>query len=196
MQPPELAGEPLADRGTIAIVAAPSIRPAVPDDADEVERLRVAGWQTAYRGILPDDYLDSMRVDGERRRRHMVENAAAGPGPVVVESVAVQASAIVGWVAGGRCRDADRPGPRRGEIYAIYVLPEWWGRGAGRLLMAHAVRTLAAAGLDDITLWVLEANQRARRFYAATGFRPDGTRQLLDLGGQVPEVRYRLLAGP
>lgn len=166
----------------------------MPDDAEEVERLRVAGWQTAYRGILPDGYLDSLRVDGERRRRHLAERAAAAR-PAAVESVAVQANAIVGWVAGGLCRDADRPGPGHGEIYAIYVLPEWWGRGAGRLLMAHAVRALAGAGCGDITLWVLEANQRARRFYEAAGFCADGTRQLLDRGAPVPELRYRLLAG-
>lgn len=177
-------------------MAAPSIRAITLDDAEEVERLRVAGWQTAYRDILPDDYLNRMRVDGERRRRHMIEQAAAEPPSVLVESVAVQGGAIVGWVAGGRCRDADRPGPGQGEIYAIYVLPEWWGRGAGRLLMAHAVRALTEAGHGDITLWVLEANQQARRFYAAAGFRPDGTRKLLDLGGPVYEVRYRLLAGP
>jgi ribosomal protein S18 acetylase RimI-like enzyme len=190
----------------------------VPDDAEQVERLRVAGWQTAYRGILPDDYLDRMRVDGERRRRHMIEQTAAAQEAaqkaatreaatregaaggraapvVVVESVAVQANAIVGWVVGGRCRDADRPRAQHGEIYAIYVLPEWWGRGAGRLLMAHAIRALTEAGRSDVTLWVLEANQRARRFYAAAGFSPDGSHQVLDLGGPVTEMRYRLLAG-
>ncbi len=176
-------------------MAAPSIRAAEPADAEEVERLRVAGWQTAYRGILPDAYLSRMRVDGERRRRHMIKQATAAHRSVLVESVAVQADAIVGWVAGGRCRDADRPGPGHGEVYAIYVLPEWWGRGAGRLLMAHAVRALTEAGQPDITLWVLEANEQARRFYAAAGFRPDGARQLLDLGGPVTEVRYQLFAG-
>lgn len=174
-------------------MAAPSIRAAELADAEEVERLRVAGWQAAYRGILPDDYLNRMRVDGERRRRHMIKQATAAHRSVLVESVAVQADAIVGWVAGGRCRDADRPGPGHGEVYAIYVLPEWWGRGG--LLMAHAVRALTEAGQPDITLWVLEANEQARRFYAAAGFRPDGARQLLDLGGPVTEVRYQLLAG-
>ncbi len=176
-------------------MAAPSIRAAGPEDAEEVERLRVAGWQAAYRGIVPDDYLNRMRVDGERRRRRMAEQATAAHRSVLVESVAVQGGAIVGWVSGGRCRDADRRGPGQGEVYAIYVLPEWWGRGAGRLLMAHAVRTLAEAGYCDITLWVLEANQQARRFYAAAGFRPDGARQLLDLGAPVTEVRYQLLTG-
>jgi len=187
-------------------VAAPSIRAAVPDDAEEVERLRVAGWQAAYRGILPDDYLNRMRVDGERRRRHMMEQAATEQADTEqanteqpsrrVESVAVQGGAIVGWVSGGRCRDADRPGPGQGEIYAIYVLPERWGRGTGRLLMTHAVRALTEAGHRDITLWVLEDNQQARRFYQAAGFQPDGSRQLLDLGGPAYEVRYQLLTGP
>ena len=177
-------------------MAAPSIRAAGPEDAEEVERLRVAGWQAAYRGIVPDGYLNRMRVDGARRRRRMADQASAAHRAVLVESVAVQGGAIVGWVSGGRCRDADRPGPGQGEVYAIYVLPEWWGRGAGRLLMAHAVRALAEAGCRDITLWVLEANQQARRFYAAAGFRPDGARQQLDLGGPVTEVRYQLLAGP
>lgn len=177
-------------------MAAPSIRAIALEDAEEVERLRVAGWQAAYRGILPDDYLNQLRVDGERRRRRMIEQATAEQPSIVVESVAVQAGAIVGWVAAGRCRDVDRPDPGQGEVYAIYVLPEWWGRGAGRLLMAHAVRALAGAGYPDITLWVLEANQQARRFYTVAGFRPDGARQLLDLGGPVYELRYRLLAGP
>ena len=166
---------------------APSIRPAGPADAGDIEQLRVAGWQTAYRGILPDAYLDRMRLDVPRRRTLLAARAAAG-----VESVAVQAGAIVGWVAGGPTRDASRAGPGQGEIYACYVQPEWWGRGVGRLLMTHAVSALAGAGLDDVTLWVLEDNHQARRFYEACGFQPDGTRQLLDLGGPVPEVRYQL----
>jgi hypothetical protein len=45
-----------------------TIRPAVAGDAEAVERLRVAGWKTAYRGIIPDAFLDSMPVDVERRR--------------------------------------------------------------------------------------------------------------------------------
>jgi ribosomal protein S18 acetylase RimI-like enzyme len=166
---------------------APSIRAAVPEDAEEVEQLRVVGWQSAYRGILPDAYLDSMRVDVARRRRQITDRSAT-----VVESVAVQADAIVGWVVGGHSQDAFRAGPGQGEIFACYVRPEWWGRGVGRLLMTHAVSALAEAGLDDVTLWVLEDNHRARRFYEACGFQPDGTRQLLDIGGPVPEVRYQL----
>jgi ribosomal protein S18 acetylase RimI-like enzyme len=169
-------------------VAEATIRPAVPGDAEPVERLRVAGWQAAYRGLLPDGYLDGMQVDAARRRARMT-----GPAAPRVEHVAVTGSTIVGWVAGGPCRDADRTAPQHGEVYACYVQPGWWGRGAGRLLLDRAVRDLAGAGLDDITLWVLEGNHRARRFYEGRGFRPDGARQWLDIGGPVPEVRYQAI---
>ena len=49
----------------------------------------------------------------------------------------------------------------------------------------------SAAGYASITLWVLEANARARRFYARAGFTPDGARHLLDDLGGVAEIRYR-----
>ena len=170
---------------------AATIRPAVPGDAEQVERLRVAGWQAAYRGLLPDGYLDGMQVDAGRRRARM-----SGPAAPLVQHVAQLDSMIVGWVAGGRCRDADRTASRHGEIYACYVQPGSWDHGTGRLLLDRAVSDLAGAGLDDITLWVLEGNHRARRFYEGRGFRPDGASKWLDIGGPVPEVRYRAAPPP
>ena len=165
----------------------------MPEDADEIEWLRVAGWKLAYRGIVPDAFLYSMRIDAEHRRSLIAGRMAADAS---VESVAVQSGAIVGWVVGHPCRDVDRTGPHQGEIHACYVLPEWWGNGVGRLLLSHATKALSEAGLDDITLWVLEANFRARRFYEACGFHPDGKRQFLNMGQPVPEVRYQLGPGP
>jgi ribosomal protein S18 acetylase RimI-like enzyme len=155
-------------------------------DAEAVESLRVAGWRAAYRGIIPDAFLDSLGLDTERRRQVMAGRPASG-----VESVAVHAGTIVGWVAAGPCCDDDRDGPRHGEIYACYVLPEWWGKGIGRRLLTRATRALARAGRADITLWVLEDNTAARGFYESCGFAPDGSRQILDFGEPVAEVRYR-----
>ena len=167
-------------------MAGTTIRPAAPEDAEAVERLRIAGWQTAYRGIIPDAYLDSLPVDVSRRRRHL-EALPDGFG----NDVAIAGGCVVGWISAGPCRDPDRPGPRYGEVFACYVHPDWWRAGIGRLLMAHALEVLAEDGRDDVTLWVLEANDRARRFYARFGFAPDGTRKLLDFGKLVPELRYR-----
>jgi GNAT superfamily N-acetyltransferase len=168
------------------MMAEVAIRACTLEDAAAVEGLRVAGWKSAYRGMIPDAYLDSLPVDVERRRRHTAERAEGA-----VESVAVQDGAILGWVAAGPCRDEDRPGPHQGEVYACYVLPDLWRHGIGQLLLAYANEALAQAGRGDITLWVLEANTGARRFYESFGFHPDGSRKLIDLGEPVPEVRYR-----
>jgi ribosomal protein S18 acetylase RimI-like enzyme len=162
-----------------------AVRPSVPEDAEAVERLRIAGWQTAYRGIIPDDFLDGLPVDVARRRRHMAQLPAE-----LSDSVATEDGAVVGWVSCGPCRDPDRPGARQGEIFACYVDPAAWRKGVGGLLMEHALAVLAAAGRDDVTLWVLEANDRARRFYEKFGFAPDGKRMLREFGVPVPEVRY------
>ena len=163
-----------------------TIRLSEPDDAEAVERLRIAGWQTAYRGILPDGYLDGLPVDVARRRRHLEDMPAD-----IIDEVAVADETVVGWIASGPCRDPDRQGERYGEIFACYVRPDWWRKGTGRLLMGHAIDALAHAGRDDISLWVLEGNDRARRFYESYGFGPDGTRKLVLFGEPVPEVRYR-----
>jgi GNAT superfamily N-acetyltransferase len=163
-----------------------TIRVSVPDDAEAVERLRIAGWQTAYRGILPDEYLDGLPVAVARRRRHL-ESLPAD----LIDEVVVTDEGIVGWIASGPCRDPDRKGPRYGEIYACYVHPDQWRKGTGRVLMGHAIDGLARAGRDDISLWVFEGNDRARRFYETCGFGPDGMRKLMDFGEPVPEVRYR-----
>lgn len=163
-----------------------TVRPSVPGDAEAVERLRIAGWQTAYRGIIPDEYLDSLPVDVARRRRHMAELPDG-----FIDIVAIAADAAVGWIAAGPCRDPDRSAPWYGEIRACYVHPQWWRKGVGRRLFGHALGVLAEAGRDDVTLWVLEANDRARQFYATFGFGHDGTRKLRDFGEPVPELRYR-----
>lgn len=162
-----------------------AIRTCTSLDAAAVESLRVEGWKSAYRGMIPDAFLDSMPVDVEARRRRTTERAAG-----ILESVAVRDGTVIGWVAAGPCRDGDRPGPDQGEVYACYVLPAWWRHGVGRILLTHATGALTASGRGDISLWVLEANKRARRFYESFGFAADGGRQLLDLGEPVPEVRY------
>jgi ribosomal protein S18 acetylase RimI-like enzyme len=161
------------------------IRPCTPEDAHAVESLRIAGWRAAYRGIIPDAYLDGLSIDGERRRRLMIER-----GGEYHESVATHDGEIAGWAAAGPPRDEDRTAPGHGEIYACYVRPDWWGRGVGRLLMDYALRQLADDGRTSITLWVLEDNYRARRFYESCGMKPDGERKLLDFGQPVPEIRY------
>jgi len=106
--------------------------------------------------------------------------------------IATTAAGIVGLAAYGPTRDDDGTPGRTGEVTAIYLLPEAWGRGTGRRLMAAALKNLAEEGLLDATLWVLDTNARARRFYAAGGWIEDGAvKHDRTLGFLLTEVRYR-----
>ena len=70
--------------------------------------------------------------------------------------------------------------------------PERWRAGAGRALLAAVEHALTDAGFAEATLWVLEQNERARRFYERAGWHDDGGRQQERfLETDVTEVRYR-----
>lgn len=85
--------------------------------------------------------------------------------------VATEGRGITGFASFGPSRDSDT-GPRvTGEVPAVYVDPDAWGTGAGRALMGKAVAELARLGYAAATLWVLDANGRARRFYAIAGWK-------------------------
>jgi ribosomal protein S18 acetylase RimI-like enzyme len=165
------------------------IRPATIDDAPAIAEAHVRSWQWAYRGQLPDDYLDRMSDTLDRR----VEARRAELASLSSDGrwwVAGQADQVVGFAITQPSRDADAP-PLTGEVVAIYLLREAAGKGVGRALFARAVADLRERGYRRATLWVLESNERARRFYEAAGWRADGTRKTEERpGALLHEVRY------
>ncbi|MBO3743423.1 GNAT family N-acetyltransferase [Actinoplanes flavus] len=162
------------------------IRQATLDDAAALAVVHVRTWQVAYAGQVPGDYLDSLDpADREPGWRSWL----SGISPPAAVLVWDDGGVPVGFAALRGSRDGEAG---VGEITAIYLLPEHWGRGAGRALMAAALRHLADAGFGAATLWVLGSNVRARRFYEAAGWRPDGARKVDDSRGfPLAEVRYR-----
>ncbi len=156
-------------------------------DCERVAAIRVGGWQSAYRGIIPQSYLDAMSVpeDAERRRVRFLQR-----NPGVLNLVAEQAGEVIGWLCHGPRRDVEvHTGDA--ELYAIYVAPGRYGGGIGRALLQESTRRCTAAGHGRLFLWVLKENHRARHFYEASGFRPDGTEEPFEVDGvEVPEVRY------
>ncbi|MFD9742982.1 GNAT family N-acetyltransferase [[Kitasatospora] papulosa] len=156
-------------------------------DCAAVAEIRVRGWQRAYAGLIPSAYLDAMdpAQDAERRRTHLM--AEGGSVNLVAEEPDAE---LTGWACYGPCRDEDvRPGSA--ELYAIYVRPDRVGAGIGRSLLGEVTARSLSAGFDEITLWALKENVRARRFYERAGFRPDGAEEAFEAGGaRVPEVRY------
>lgn len=138
------------------------VRRAVVDDADAIERIRTDTWRDAYRGLMPDSLLDGLGYNATRRRAQM----SALPAHAFV-LVAEDDGAVVGFCIGGRSRTPDDP--FSGEVYAIYVLPEHHGRGAGRALLEAAVKELQARGHPSMIIWVLRENAPSRRFYERMG---------------------------
>lgn len=103
---------------------------------------------------------------------------------------------VVGFLTLGMARDPDLDAGRTGEIWGIYISPDYWRRGIGRRLAEEAERILRSRGYEDAVLWVLEGNQQARRFYEALGFRLDGEAKELNWGTPLKAVRYRKALAP
>lgn len=89
----------------------------------------------------------------------------------------------------GRCRDEDLK-DSYGEIWGIYLLPSFWRQGIGKELLNWGVKNLQDQGYDRISLWVLEKNINARKFYERMGFEHDGTVKELNIGKPLNEYRY------
>ena len=139
---------------------------------------------------IPRDYLDGL--DPAHRSqvwRRVLEQGQPSRGGVLV---AVGDDGITGFASFGPSRDGDTDPQVTGEVFAIYAAPDAWGTGTGRALMGSAVAELARLGYADAILWVLDGNDRVRRFYALAGWGKDGARKIDGSRGfDITEVRYR-----
>lgn len=162
------------------------IREAGPSDAAAVATVHVRSWRAAYRGIVPDAYLDSLDVEERTEVWRGRLSAPDAPTVLVAEEGAVVAFACFRPWSGG-----EKDPSVTAELAALYAVPEVWGRGVGRELLAATVAAMAAAGFRGAGLWVLEANHRARSFYEAAGWRPDGSSVSEETEGRMlTELRY------
>jgi ribosomal protein S18 acetylase RimI-like enzyme len=162
------------------------IRPAVAADARPVATVHVQSWQSAYRGILPDAYLESLSIDA----REAVWSSVIDKGSPELWVAEID-SHVVGWSVFGASRDPDARA-QTGELEAIYVLPQYWKTGTGRELWLLTRRRLVERGFATATLWVLADNHRAIHFYRAAGFAPEaGSERQIDRAGRaLREIRY------
>jgi len=165
------------------------VRHAEATDARAIAEVHVASWRGAYRGVIPDDFLSGLSVE----RRTKTWSATLCDPNVDIFVALNDSGSVVGFSSIQRSRDDDAP-EDTGEVTTIYVTPDEWGQGYGRALMGAVVAKARDRGFRCLTLWVLEANQRARRFYEAVGFTPDGVNKNETLPGGVVlhEVRYKL----
>ncbi len=172
-----------------------TIRPATPNDAQSIARIRVQGWRFAYQGLISQDYLDSLSAaeDTERMRGYLSQlpqNSppsrsasvqGSGDGEKRSFMLAVRDDAVLGFCRFSAAPDKDDRAERavpggtlNGRLHSLYIDPETLGQGIGHTLMSHALSTFAAWGCERATLWVLEGNSRAISFYERQGWRCTG----------------------
>jgi GNAT superfamily N-acetyltransferase len=137
-----------------------SIEPAGVEDAADIAALHAESWRSAYRGLLPDAFLDgpvvvdrvqlwNARMAASDSHRRFVSKAVAGGD--LVGFVCVLLDAEPAWGA---------------LLDNLHVKPGRTGRGIGHRLFREAREwvTIAAPG-QRMHLTVIEGNFKARRFY-------------------------------
>ncbi len=145
------------------------IRPATQADAAAGAALHRACWQEAYAPYADPGRLTEATADEADWESRWRQQLAAGP----PRQLAVhEGHGLVGFGVTGPCRDPDLA--HADELYALYVRQAWWGSGLGQALLD------AVLGANACSLWVLEDNARARRFYERNGFVTDGSRELYE----------------
>lgn len=148
------------------------VRQATPDDAPAIAAVHVRSWQAAYREIVPERVIAERTVEvRERQWREWL-------GLRTRVLVGIRGESLAGFCATSGT-----------EVAALYVDPPAWRTGVGGALLARALDGLRAGGATQVTLWVFEANHRARGFYARHGFVADGGTEAEYEGA--PEIRLR-----
>jgi ribosomal protein S18 acetylase RimI-like enzyme len=163
------------------------IREANLDDAAGIAKVRVATWQATYQGIVPDDFLRGLSYErtAERWRKTFWEDRAPGVAVFVAEN---QAQEIVGIAICGPEQSQDPI--YQGEIYVLYVLPQYQNQGIGRRLVAACVGHLTGRlAFETMLIWVIAENPY-RKFYESLGGRMIGEKSK-EIGGKlISEVSY------
>jgi ribosomal protein S18 acetylase RimI-like enzyme len=173
------------------------VRRATQADALAIATVHVRSWQAAYRGLLPQDYLDSLEPHRRLGQWESVLAVTAWPSTgtlVLVDSGApIEREAVAGFASISPTRDDDDDPTSVGELQMLYLDPGVWRRGGGSTLLQAAQGQLGRAGFHGASAWVLETNAGARTFYERHHWRFDGATKLHDWGTfVVTDVRYRV----
>ena len=166
-----------------------TIREAVQEDAAEIARCHIAAWRDTYHPIVAEEYLNNLSFE-----EHTKKWTASLQQPQCRSFVAeIDREGLIGFINGG----PERTGRTdyRGEIYSIYILKAWRGRGVGRKLLARFSKALLESQVDSVIVWALEGNEH-RHCYSAWGAHEIaagpikiGTQELIEVAYGWPDTR-------
>ncbi len=139
------------------------VRRAENGDAESITAVHDAAWRYAYDGIIPPKEL--ARIVARRGPRWWDRAIRRGTAILVIEV----GGKICGYATFGPNRARNLA--QKGEIYEIYLMPEYQGIGLGTRLFLAARKELARFGFDTVVVWALADNENACRFYRNAGGR-------------------------
>ena len=159
------------------------IRRATLEDAGYLANIIVESWESAYWHIIPPEEI-ARYLDRERRQKQFEK--FINDGEIVL--IGAYEGSYSGLVFANR--ENDEGLESCGSIYSIYLLEEAWGKGLASRLMEETIAILKDQGCRRASLWVYEANTRARGFYEKCGFIFDGSKKYSHFSNKPLELRY------
>lgn len=152
------------------------------DNPLEISKIYESSWKYAYKNIIPQNYLNSIPTG---RWDNSIGNAGMSNLLVIDKENFIGTASF--------CKSRWKKYSDYGEIVSIYFLPEYIGKGYGRLLLNRYIDELKKCGFNKVLLWVLEDNRKARNFYEKNGFVCSGEFMYDNIGGKdIREVLYFL----
>jgi RimJ/RimL family protein N-acetyltransferase len=169
------------------------IRAAVPEDAESIGAIRVAAWQSAYRGFMPDAYLDSLDPGANLESLRVALRAEIPP--FILRIAEFEGQPVAFSILGKPRYEADESIV---ELWALNAHPAHWRRGFGQRLVKQALMDAQEEEFAAVELWCIQGNVAAQRLYEACGFRSDGrirTTTVLS-GHPLQELAYKYALSP
>ncbi len=163
------------------------IREPILSDVSNIAKIHVDTWRTAYRGIVPDKYLEELSYEKKAKAWESIINGEIKDSRYIFIAED-EDHGVIGFVTCGAEREGDAV--YRGELYAIYVTDEYQNSGVGGLLFKRVTEKLIELGFNSMLIWALEDNHKARRFYEIKGGKKI-KEKCVDIGGEkLKEVAY------
>lgn len=170
------------------------VRPARPSDINEVARIQLETWRTAYRRIVPREILASLELD--QLRTAWSEAVTRPPSPRHRVLIAIEQSEeehIVGFAA-IQPAEEDEAVTNTAALTELLVEPRWGRRGHGSRLLAASVAHWRDDHHDAAIAWVFDQAPAPKKFLASAGWEPDGAHRSLDMADVlVPQIRLHVV---
>lgn len=154
------------------------IRPATAEDAAEIARVNHETWISTYKGILDDATINSRSLEDQVS---IWKSELGFPNPSEQRFVADVDGMIVGYAGGGR--NPDMHSPFQSELFGIYVLADYQGKGIGQALTQSLAVWLLAKGNSSMLVWIMRENP-FKRFYQKLGAQILDQQREIDYSGK------------